>query len=84
METLPTVDPAALAAITLAVVAVVKILTSLFERDYKAAITVLVAGVVGALIGPFAGPNITWLAGMLIGFSAAGVITTATRFGGNK
>ncbi len=70
------VDPAVVAAIGFAVAGVTELVKRLFDRDFRAATIIATSAVVGALVAPQAGPNITWFVGGLIGLSASGVITT--------
>ncbi len=58
----------------------VRIYTAIINQDYETAGTIVVAGAAGALFAPFV-TEVTWFMGMLIGFSASGVITTASYFG---
>lgn len=67
------------ASLTAAVIGAVELVNRLFDRDFRSASKIVVAGLVGALLAPFVG--VAWLAGLVLGLGAAGVITTATRIG---
>ena len=73
------IDATSLALLTFAVIGVVRIYTAATEKDFVTAGKVIVAGLAGALFAPFV-TEVTWFIGMLIGFSASGVITTASYF----
>ena len=74
------INATSIALLTFAVIGIVKIFTSLLREEYETAGTVAIAGLAGALFAPFVA-DVTWFMGMLIGFSASGVITTASYFG---
>lgn len=74
------INATSIALLTFAVIGVVKIYTALTESDYPTAGKIAVAGITGALFAPFV-TDVTWFIGMLIGFSASGVVTTASYFG---
>jgi hypothetical protein len=74
------INATSIALLTFAVIGVVKIYTALTEADYSTAGKIAVAGITGALFAPFVA-DVTWFIGMLIGFSASGVVTTASYFG---
>lgn len=65
------------------IVGVVELVKRAYDKDYKSALLIAVAGVAGALFAPFAGES-SWFIGMLYGFSASGVVTAVTRVGGLK
>lgn len=65
-----------------ALAGVTELYKRLVDSDYKAAGLIAVAAVAGGALAPYAG-DLTWFVGMLYGFSAAGVITTAS-YVGNK
>ena len=74
------INASSIALLTFAVIGIVKIYTSLIRADFETAGTVAIAGLAGALFAPFVS-EVTWFMGMLIGFSASGVVTTASYFG---
>jgi len=80
MEFLANIDPVAVAMLTFAVIGFVKFAMSLVEREWKNAVKILVAGIAGAILAPYAG-NVSWFIGMLIGLNASGVITAASYLG---
>lgn len=82
MDFLSTLDPIKVAMLTFAVIGSVKLIGSLFEKDYKAAITIVVSALVGAVGAPFVG--VAWFAGLVVGLNASGLVTTATRVAGGK
>lgn len=77
------IDPVTLASVTFAVVGFVQLAISLIDRNWRAAVIIAVSAISGAIFGSQIG-NISWFTGMLIGLNASGLITTATRVGGNK
>lgn len=82
MDFLSNIDPVALAALTFAVVGFVELLNRVFDKDYRGAATIAVAGLAGAL---FSGAvDITPFNGLLIGFGASGLVTLGTRVGGRS
>ena len=74
------INATSIALLTFAVIGIVRIYTALTEADYPTAGKVAIAGIAGALFAPFV-TEVTWFIGMLIGFSASGVVTTASYFG---
>lgn len=62
-----------------AVIGSVELVNRLFDRDYRAASKIVVATLLGAVLGPYVG--VVWLVGLVMGLGAAGVVTTATRIG---
>jgi hypothetical protein len=74
------INATSIALLTFAVIGMVRIYTAIINQDYETAGTIVVAGAAGALFAPFV-TEVTWFMGMLIGFSASGVITTASYFG---
>jgi FtsH-binding integral membrane protein len=80
MEIFNEINATSVALLTFAVIGVVRIYSALIERDFTTAGKVIVAGFAGALFASYVA-DVTWFIGMLIGFSASGVITTASYFG---
>ena len=80
MELFEGINATSIALLTFAVIAIVRIYTAIVEKDYHTAGKVIVAGAAGAIFAPFVA-DVVWFIGMLIGFSASGVITTASYFG---
>lgn len=74
------INASSIALLSFAIIGVVRIYTALTELDYETAGKVAIAGLAGALFAPFV-TEVTWFIGMLIGFSASGVVTTASYFG---
>lgn len=74
------INATSIALLSFAIIGVVRIYTALAEQDYNTAGKVAIAGLAGALFAPFVA-DVTWFIGMLIGFSASGVVTTASYFG---
>lgn len=66
-------------SLTSAVVGLVELINRLYDKDYRAASKIATALVVGALIGPVVG--VTWLAGLVLGLGASGVITAVSKVG---
>ncbi len=73
------INATSIALLSFAIIGVVRIYTALTELDYETAGKVAIAGLAGALFAPFV-TEVTWFMGMLIGFSASGVVTTASYF----
>lgn len=60
------------------IIGVVEFLKAVFDRDWRKAGIILVAGLVGALIGPMREVGAyTWLQGFVAGVAASGGITLA-------
>ena len=74
------INATSIALLSFAIIGIVRIYTALTEQDYETAGKVAIAGLAGALFAPFV-TEVTWFIGMLIGFSASGVVTTASYFG---
>lgn len=76
METFITeVSPVTAALATLLVVAMVKLIDQLFDRDFRGASKILAAALVGVAMG-FAVDGLTVVTGIALGLSASGLITT--------
>ncbi len=75
------VDPVALASLTFAIAGVVELYNRLVAKDWKTAGTIAVAGIAGAVLSHFVGGSVSWFTGLLIGFSASGLISTVQHFG---
>lgn len=67
-----------------AVVAVVEFLRRLQVKDYFAAITIVVAALIGALAGAFEIEGLTVATGIITGLGASGLVTVASRVGGGS
>lgn len=68
----------AVAFLSFAVIGAVEFVKRLFDRDYRGAAIIAVSALVGALCAPYAG-DLTHFQGMLVGLSASGLVTTASR-----
>ena len=77
MDFLSSLNPMAVAALTFLIIGVVEFVRRLYAKDWMAATTIAVAGIVGALFATQV--DITWFQGLLVGFSASGLITTVSR-----
>lgn len=71
------VSPEALAILTFMSVAVVKLVHSAFIKDWEACAKIVGAGVTGGIVALFV-PNVTGMAGVLIGLGGSGIITAAS------
>ena len=80
MDLFNEINATSIALLSFAIIGIVRIYTALIEQDYETAGKVAIAGLTGALFAPFV-TEVTWFIGMLIGFSASGVVTTASYFG---
>lgn len=68
------------ASLSFAIVGVVEFVKKVFESDFKTAAIIVAAGITGAFLAPQV--SITWFQGLIIGFGASGVITTASYLSG--
>lgn len=91
MSDLSTISAVASTAGVLLVAAVIggtELVNRLFDRDYRGASKIGVAVVIGLIGGivlfPELGLAVGIFTGIAIGLAGAGVVTTATRFGGNS
>lgn len=64
-----------------AVAGVVELLRRLQLKDYFAAVTIAVAAGVGALAGAFGVEGLDVASGIVVGLSASGLVTIASRVG---
>lgn len=74
------INASSIALLSFAIIGIVRIYTALIEQDFKTAGKIAVAGAAGAFFSP-AVTDVSLFMGMLIGFSASGVVTTASYFG---
>lgn len=58
-----------------AVAGAVELIKRLFEKDWKAAVTIFGAGLIGGLVSLFPEMNFGFLAGVVGGLAASGAIT---------
>ncbi len=79
MEFLSNIDPLKVAMLSFAITGFVKLVDSLFDGDYRAASKIAVSAVAGSFLSQFIG--LDWFTGLVIGFSASGVITTLSYLG---
>lgn len=77
------INATSLALLTFAVIGTTRIYIAIVEKDYSTAGKIVVAGIAGALFAPYV-TDVTWFIGMLIGFSASGVVTAASYFGSHS
>lgn len=72
-------DPVAMVAILGMVAGIVELVKRVFDRDWKAVITIVGAGVAGALVSiPF---TVSPIIGAVVGLAASGYITIAQNLG---
>lgn len=64
-----------------AVAGAVELVKRVFERDWKAVVTIIVAGLVGGLISLFPEMNFDFLTGVVGGLAASGFITLGQNIG---
>ena len=84
METAVDVS-ASVAVLTAVIVGIVELITRLRRRDYWAAVTIGTAATVGGVLcglGLIAG--LGFLDGVIVGFTASGLVTVAGKFGGSE
>lgn len=74
------VSPVAVGVITFVTIAVIKLVDDAFAKDWKTAVKIIGAALVGALVGHFT-TGVGGFNGMLVGLSASGLITTAAILG---
>ena len=63
------------------VVGVTELIRRLFKRDYEAAAIITASAIVGGLGGVFLFEGIGFALGVVVGFSASGLITGIQKFG---
>lgn len=71
----------AVAVLTGLVAGVVELVKRAFDKDWRAFITIILAGLVGGLGALYMGTD--FLAGVVFGFSASGFVTIAQNIGKN-
>ena len=64
-----------------AVTGFVELVKKLFEKDWKGAIIIFGAGLIGGLISLFPEMNFTFLTGIIGGLTASGVVTVSQNIG---
>ena len=74
-----TASPELIALIGFFCVGAVKLVDSLFARDFASALKIVVSAIVGALVA-FVSPDVDVLDGIAIGIAASGAVTMASRF----
>lgn len=79
MELLQTLEPMTALILLGMVAGVVELIKRAFDKDWRAVVTIIGAGLVGALVGLALGANP--LMGAVIGFAASGYITIAQNVG---
>lgn len=70
--------------LTLMVVGATQLVKNLFDRNFRGAVIIAVAALIGGVVGAFVLPVIGFAVGVVAGLSAAGVVTTAQNVGGPK
>ena len=71
----------AAAVLTGLVAGVVELVKRLFDRDWRASVTIVLAGLVGGLGALYMGTD--FLAGVVFGLAASGFVTIAQNIGKN-
>ena len=71
----------AAAVLTGLVAGVVELVKRVFDRDWRAAVTIVLAGIVGGLGALYMGTD--FLAGVVFGLAASGFVTIAQNIGKN-
>lgn len=66
------------------IVGVVEFIKALGDRNWRAAVIIAVAGIVGYFFGSMPEIGVTNLQGAVIGFAASGAVTWAKMFQGPK
>lgn len=70
-----------IASLTFAVVGSVELVKRVFGKDYQSVAIIVVSAVVGALFASQV--DVSWFNGLVLGLGASGLITTASKLGGN-
>ena len=65
-----------------AVVGFVQLVKSLFDRDYRSAVIIAGAALIGAIAGYFSIEGLTVSTGIVAGLLASGAVTVAQALGG--
>jgi hypothetical protein len=73
--TLLNIDPQVYAVLGLAVIATIKLIDQLFDRDFRGAAKILGAGLAGLALA-FGIDGLTAVAGVIGGLASSGIITT--------
>lgn len=68
-----------IASLTFAVVGAVEFVKRVFDKDFRSAAIIVVAGVVGAILAPQIA--VSWFNGLILGLGASGLVTTASLIG---
>ena len=71
----------AAAVLTGLVAGVVELVKRVFDKDWRAAVTIVLAGIVGGLGALYMGTD--FLAGVVFGLAASGFVTIAQNIGKN-
>lgn len=65
--------------VTTMVIGIVELIKRAFDRDYRAAVIIIGATVVGGLCGFFGVEGVSVVLGMAIGIGASGIVTLAQK-----
>ncbi len=69
-----------LGTLAFAVVGSVEFVRRIYNKDYESATIILVAAIVGAVLGPQV--QVTWFTGLVTGLSASGIVTAVSKING--
>lgn len=67
-----------------AVVGFTQLVKSAFDRDYRTCVIIIGAAIIGALAGFFQVDGVSVASGIVLGLTAAGVVTIAQAAGGQR
>ncbi len=67
-------------SIMASIAGVVELIKRAFDKDFRAVAIITGAGLAGAVLAPQVGG--TWIAGLILGFGASGLVTVAGYIGG--
>ncbi|MDO4271917.1 MAG: hypothetical protein Q4C83_02990 [Candidatus Saccharibacteria bacterium] len=79
-ELIAILDPVAVCITMTTVIGMVELIKRLFDGDYRAAVTIVGAGIAGTLIALPLG--IAWYYGLVLGIAGSGVVTIASKVNG--
>jgi hypothetical protein len=65
--------------LTTMIVGVVELVTSLFDRNFRTAVIIVCAALVGAVCGVFGVEGLDVATGIAVGLAASGVVTVAKK-----
>lgn len=67
--------------VTVAVAGATELVKALFDKEYRTAVIITVAALIGAVAGMFGIDGLTVPTGIVAGLAASGIVTIAQKFG---